>query len=144
MMRSAERKGQHKMSSVSSEHTDMNGVWDRIKIYCLSHKDPVPMEIIKNTEYIKTPFYACEHYMGKGGDGDICPNRLNLDDYQGILYKFFDLYAQTPFADLTGRTYTYHRSRQKIFVKVIMFSDEEIRLGVRNLTVMGPSGKAGS
>lgn len=113
----------------------MKGVWDKITIYCLAHDEPVPMKIISNTEYIKTPFYACSNYGGNNG-GKPCSDRLNLDDYQGLVYKFFDKMSENPFADLSGMVYTYHGARQKIYVKVLKFTDDEIRLGVRNLTVL--------
>ena len=43
-------------------------LWDRISIYCMNHDEPKPMEIIKNSELIKTPFYACENYVKDPAD----------------------------------------------------------------------------
>ncbi len=113
----------------------VTGIWNRITIYCTNHENPVPMVVAKNEEYIKTPFYACENYAKK--DVEDCPNRLNLDDYQGLVLKFEDAIAKDPFADFTGYRFVYKGARQKISVRVLKYDNKEIRLGIFNNTVFG-------
>ena len=110
-------------------------VWDRIKIYCLNHDEPKEMVILTNTDVIKTQFYRCsdEH----------CPNRLNLDDYQGLILKFLNIINDSntdvfDYTDFTNYTFSYKGARQKINAKVISYSDKgEIALGIINTTVLG-------
>ena len=116
---------------------NMVGIWNRITVYCLNHDDPVPMSIISNTEKIKTPFYACKHYLGDE-EHPRCANRLNLDDYQGLVLKFCDLVSQYgPSTDFNNYKFDYKGARQKISVRVLKYTDEEIRLGIKNRTVLG-------
>ena len=96
----------------------------------MNHDKPKEMEILSNTEKIKTPFYAC-------GNGTDCSNRLNLDDYQGVIFKFLEISEKNPFDDLTNYTYTYKGSRQRIEVKVLKFKDDYVRLGIKNTTILG-------
>lgn len=115
----------------------MVGIWNRITIYCTNHDEPVPMSIISNTEKIKTPFYACKYYMGDN-EHPRCANRLNLDDYQGIVLKFCDIVSQYgPSTDFNNFRYDYKGTRQKISVRVLKYTNEEIRLGIKNRTVLG-------
>lgn len=113
--------------------------WGHISIWCLNHESPVEMEVLTNQEKIKTPFYACK----KGISEKNCANRMNLDDYQGIVLKFLDMVAEDPFSDFTNRSFNYKGTRQKLFVKVIKYTTDDIRLGIRNLTVLGQGGKNG-
>ncbi len=113
----------------------LNSWGDRISVYCLNHKEPLKMNIISNTEHIKTPFYACENYLSEGNS---CPNRLNLDDYQNIIFKFLEkIEALGPGGDLTNYTFIHKGTRQRIKVRVLKYNDDEIRLGILNLTVLG-------
>lgn len=111
--------------------------WDKISIWCLNHDTPLKMEVTQNTENFKTAFYACENRAKANSTHKICANRLNLDDYQGIVLKLFDLIAADPFCDFTNKTFDYKGARQKIHVKIISYSDVEIRLGILNRTVLG-------
>jgi hypothetical protein len=113
--------------------TYLIGLWNRITIYCMNHEEPVEMEIVNNTEQIKTPFYACSNYFSEG-----CPNRLNLDDYQGLVLKFCDVVEKGGvLMDYTNYRFEYKGNRHKLFVKVLKYSDKEVRLGVLNKTILG-------
>lgn len=116
----------------------VKNMWNRITIYCLNHEDPIPMKIINNTEKIKTSFYACSNYAPADNNEKSCPNRLNLDDYQGLILKFMDIVgSRDGFTDFTNYNFTYKGSRQKITVKVLKYTEKEIRLGIYNNTVFG-------
>lgn len=115
-------------------------IWGRISIYCLNHDRPKKMSIAENTELIKTPFYACKYYFPENQDAEhsYCPNRLNLDDYQGIVLKFIEKISEGELmTDYTNYSFEYRGARQKIFVKVLRYSEDEIRLGIRNRSVLG-------
>ncbi len=113
-------------------------LWNRIKVYCLNHDEPEEMSIIQNLEKIKTPFYACSHYLDDPKAGNPCKNRLNLDDYQGLVMEFIGIVAEGgPIADYTNYRFEYKGTRQKISVKVLLYTDKEIRLGILNKTVFG-------
>ena len=110
-----------------------------ISIWCLNHDEPLPMSVISNTELIKTPFYACEKYIPDGSGEKPCSNRLNLDDYLGIVEKFVDIVVEEGelVTDFTNFEFTYRGTRQKIFVRCIKYTNKEVRLGIRNQTVLG-------
>ena len=112
---------------------------DNITIWCLNHDEPLPMSVISNTELIKTPFYACERYVPDDSGRKACSNRLNLDDYLGIMDKFMDIIIDNGefMADFTNYEFTYRGTRQKIFVKCLKYTNKEIHLGIRNQTVLG-------
>lgn len=117
-------------------------MWNRVSIYCLNHEKPQKMEVIKNVEKLKSPFYGCNQYMEETPEGESpCPNRLNMDDYQGIVLKFLDYVASDGdkgiVTDYTNFTFEYRGGRHKTFVKVLKYSDDEIRLGILNKTVLG-------
>lgn len=118
--------------AVSNSSASLQNVWNKISIFCLNHDEPKPMKIIQNVEFIKTPFYACEEY------GTHCANRLNLDDYQGIIFTLLEkIETAGPWSNLTNFSFSYKKSRQKIYVKVLFYSEKEIKLGIRNVTVLG-------
>lgn len=118
----------------------MLNLWSRVTIYCMNHDVPRPMEVVKNTERIVSPFYGCSQYIPsllKAGDVP-CPNRLNMDDYQGIVMKFSDAVSQEPpGTDFTNYQFVYRGGRQKTTVRCLKYSDDEIRLGIINNTVFG-------
>ena len=98
------------------------------------------MRIIQNTEVIKTPFYACENYETDQNKGSAppCFNRINMDDYQGIVLKFIELMDKHgPLDDFTNCSFSYKGSRHKINVKVLRYTEKEIVLGILNTTVLG-------
>lgn len=108
-------------------------LWDRVTVYCLNHKEPVEMQIVQNTEKIKTPFYACTER-----DASHCANRLNLDDYKGIVMRFADIVSKEGIAtDFSNFNFNYRGARQKIRIKILKYTDKEIRLGIKNLTILG-------
>ena len=112
-------------------NTTLSGIWDKISIYCLNHEKPVKMEILQNNAVIKTPFYHCVAESP-------CANRLNLDDYQGIVLKFLELISEDMFCtDFTNYAFDYRGARQKIHVKVILYTENKIKLGIINRTVLG-------
>ncbi len=119
--------------------SEIVNLWDRVKICCLNHERPKKMMIASNTEKIKTPFYACKYYFPENQDDEhlYCPNRLNLDDYQNLVLKFIDIVSEDPMANYTNFTFDYKGARQKISVKVVNYSDDEIKLGIMNRTVLG-------
>ena len=122
------------------EKSYMINMWDRITLYCMNHKDPKPMKLVSNTEKIRSPFYGCSKYIkdSEAPDEPPCPNRLNMDDYQGIVLKFLDIVAEGgPTMDYTNYSFEYKGGRQRSSVRVLKYSDNEIRLGVLNKTVMG-------
>ena len=120
------------------KNTVVKGLWSRIEIYCMNHPEPVKMEIISNTDVIKTPFYACKYYVNGDEEHSVCPNRLNLDDYQGIVIKFSEIVSEDILnTDYTNYSFTYKGARQKIKVKVLKYTDNDIRLGILNMTVLG-------
>ncbi len=72
--------------------------------------------------------------------GEPCSNRLNYDDYVDIITGkggFMEKYAEDPFNQLTGYSFTYKKRKHKIFVKVLKSSFNDIRIGVYNETVLG-------
>lgn len=108
-------------------------LWDRITVYCLNHENPEEMQIMQNMEKIKSPFYACGTYQSTK-----CPNRMNLDDYQGIVLKFADIVSSEGMAtDFTNYSFNYRGNRHKLFVRVLKYTDKEIRLGIKNCTILG-------
>lgn len=120
--------------------THLIGLWNRITIYCMNHEEPVEMKIVSNTEQIKTPFYACSNYFPENKDEKHppCPNRLNLDDYQGLVLKFCDVVEKGGvLMDYTNYRFEYKGNRHKLSVKVLKYSDKEVRLGVLNKTILG-------
>ena len=115
-------------------------LWNRITVYCDNHDIPVKMRVAENLEKIKTPFYACEHYFPEGQDEQhpYCPNRLNLDDYQGLVMKLMEEISEAPIAaDFTHYKFSYKGTRQKIDVRVIRYDDKEIQLAIKNRSVLG-------
>lgn len=119
----------------------ISDLWSKVSIYCMNHDEPVKMEVLKNVEVIKTPFYACENYVQSESDKtdkNVCFNRLNLDDYQGIVLKFMDIVASSEMMeDFTNYKFTYKGARHKITVKVLEYSYKSIKLGIINNTVLG-------
>ncbi|MCR5670735.1 MAG: hypothetical protein K6G10_06985 [Butyrivibrio sp.] len=115
-------------------------MWSRITVYCMNHEHPKKMSIAENRELIKTPFFACKYYFPSNQDEEhgYCPNRLNFDDYQGLVLKFFETVSNGPLmSDYTNYSFEYKGSRHKISVKVLIYSDDEIRLGILNRSVLG-------
>ena len=116
----------------------VTNLWNKVTIYCLNHDEPIPMKLITNTEKIKTAFYACSNYIPENGNEHSCPNRLNLDDYQGLVLQFMDVVGSAnAFTDFKNYKFEYKGSRQKITVKCLKYTDKEIRLGIYNNTVFG-------
>ena len=112
--------------------TIVTNVWDHITIWCLNHDKPVEMRVMQNTEVVKTPFYMCDGTSASG-----CANRLNLDDYQDIVLKFFEIKTEKPFADLTNYSFSFKGHRHAYHVKILKYKDKDIRLGIKNKTILG-------
>ena len=122
------------------ESTNMINLWKRVTIYCMNHDKPRLMQIISNTEKIRSPFYGCTQYFPdtKESDAMPCPNRLNMDDYQNIVLKFSDIVSSEGITnDWTNYEFEYRGGRQRTKVRCLKYSDDEIRLGVFNRTVLG-------
>lgn len=112
-------------------------MWDKIKIVCPNHAEPKEMKIVKNTEKIASPFYGCTKYF-PDKENIMCPNRINLDDYQGICLKFLTEVGNSGLlSDFTGMKFQYKGGRHKLSIRVAKYTNEEIILEVRNLTVFG-------
>lgn len=107
-------------------------LWEKVSIYCLNHEEPVEMVIFQNLEKFKTPAYVCSD------SGNHCPNRLNLDDYENIVNKFFEYVdKEGPMMDFTNFSFRHRGARQSIYVKIIKYSHKEIKIGIFNETVFG-------
>ena len=119
----------------------LSGLWNCISLWCLNHKEPKKMELIRNDDAGITPFFACDSYISRNiAGGEPCSNRLNYDDYVDIITGkggFMEKYAEDPFTQLTGYSFTYKKRKHKIFVKVLKSSFNDIRIGVYNETVLG-------
>ena len=129
---SSERKIRRQMA----EKYNVYGMWDKVRLFCYNHETPEPMEIVQNNEYIRTAFFACRDYINREEGKHNCANRLNMDDYEGIVLKVLDMYAEDPLTPLTGREFTYRGARQKIFVRILKETDGHIDVGIKNLTVL--------
>lgn len=123
--------------SQQTHGTNLTNTWNRITLWCLNHDDPVPLDPVKNDVAFRIPYFACRNRVPPSTNARPCANRLNFDDYQGIVLKLFDLIGEDPFSDMTNRIFTYKGARQKIQVRILLYTDDEIRLGIRNLTVLG-------
>lgn len=112
---------------------DINGVFKNISLWCLNHDEPKEMHVVQNVESMKSPFFVCDdNAAGK------CSNRINIDDYTGVVYKFMDIMSQSaPYSDLTNLTFDYRGPRHKISCRVIRYSKNDIRIGILNRTVLG-------
>ncbi len=110
--------------------SDLTGMFGKVTIWCLNHEVPEKMELLQNTAQIKTPFYACNK--------DGCANRMNIDDYSGMVLKFMDLAQKEgyPAADLTNFSFAYKGVRHKFQCKILLFTKQEIRIGILNKTVL--------
>lgn len=108
----------------------ISNAWEHISVWCENHDEPRQMKIMQNTEMVKTPFYMC-------GDGGDCANRMNLDDYQDAVLKFFSIMADKPFANLTNYRFTFKGHRHLYEVRVIKYTTDDIRLGIRNKSILG-------
>ena len=121
------------------ENTYMINLWNRVTLYCLNHDKPRPMKLVDNTEQMRTPFYGCTKYFPEPDEKSFpCPNRLNMDDYQNIVLKFSDVVAEGgPSNDYTNYEFEYRGGRHRTLVRCLKYTDNEIRLGILNRTVMG-------
>ena len=117
----------------------MINMWQRVTLYCLNHKVPRPMQIISNTVKMKTAFYGCTQYLPEHPqDEPPCPNRLNMDDYQKIVMRFCDIVAENgPACDYANYEFEVKGGRQRTLVRCLKYTDNEVRLGVLNKTVLG-------
>lgn len=112
---------------------DIKGVFDKITLWCLNHDEPKQMHVVQNVEKMKSPFFVCDDNAGGK-----CSNRINIDDYTGVVYKFMDMMSQmAPSADLTNLSFEYRGPRHKIACKVIRYSKNDIRIGIINKSVLG-------
>lgn len=116
-------------------------IWNRVTVYCTNHDEPQEMHILENSELFKSPFYACAGYEHKEHDQSKCSNRLNLDDYQGIVMKLIDIIGSDVFTDYKNYSFSYKGTRQLIDVKILRYTSSEIRLGIYNRTVLGGARK---
>ena len=121
-------------------------IWNNISIYCLNHANPLENEmmVMSNTDVIKTPFYACKSNLDDSlgkitfSKETTCANRLNLDDYQGVILKFLSIIEEKGLAsDLTNFSFIYKGVRQKILVSVLEYKNSKIKLGIKNLSILG-------
>lgn len=110
---------------------DVKGIFGITTIWCLNHEEPVKMEITQNVEKVKTPFFQCNEYPK-------CSNRMNIDDYDGLMFKFMDIIgSELPSVDYTNYEFDYRGTRHKYHCKVLKYDRSDIRLGILNRTVLG-------
>ena len=124
----------------------LKNVWNNISIYCLNHANPLDneMSIVSNTDIVKTPFYACKSNLDSNSLGEItfsknrnCANRLNLDDYQGLVLKFLSIIEEKGFSsDLTNFSFAYKGVRQKILVTVLEYKNNSNKVCIRIVSVL--------
>lgn len=111
----------------------MTGIWDRIEIVCMNHEQPQPMSFESNSEVIKSPYLNCKLYASEG-----CPNRMNIDDYTGLVEKLSGVIEANPFDSFLNYTFSYKNARQKIEAKVIEYNlSDKIVIGIINTTILG-------
>ena len=106
--------------------------WKHITIWCMNHETPMEMQVVQNTDAFKTAYYGCP-----GKDGHPCANKLYLDDYQGIIYRLFSIIADDPFSNHKNRVFDYYEGRQKFEVTILKYRNDDIRLGIKNRTILG-------
>lgn len=132
--------------STNTSNLSVINMWDKVSLWCLNHDEPIEMKIISNTEIIKTPFYACSSAISgnnatatfNDASGNNCANRINLTDYQGLVMKFFDIVAENGItSDYTGMSFFYKGTRQKIMCRVLKYNDSKIKLGIKNISILG-------
>lgn len=115
--------------------TGIVNMWQRISIVCPNHEKPKKMDIVKNTEKFKTPFFACDT------ENCSCANRINIDDYEGIILKFNEIIATgADFTDYTNYFFSYKAARHKIKCKILKYSDDDIIMALHNETLLGKAG----
>ena len=121
----------------------LKNLTDKISFYCINgiHEKPVPMVFRERSDDGHDDFYACPKYMlkddahpdGHGPDDKACLNRLGLSDAGEIISVFNRIVdedmQENVFADYTNFSFPY---KPGIQVKVLVFSDKEIRFGVLN------------
>ena len=117
----------------------VKNIWGNIEIVCMNHDQYKKMKVVQNTELIKTAFFACEDYYPDDNEKahPYCANRLNTDDYQGIVYELSSLIAKDPYADYSHYHFFYKGGRQRIEVRVLKYAPDRIKLGIKNRTVLG-------
>lgn len=115
----------------------VKNLWDKIKVYCIhNHEKPIEFQLQTG----KTTYYGCPkwHEENREPGERKCANRLNLDDYQGLVLKFLKVISDSEKdftqVDFTNYEYDYNGPRAKIHVKVLKYTDSEIRLGILNKT----------
>lgn len=113
-------------------------------LWCINHDEPKEMKLVNNTEIIKTPFFACgENILDNDGTLSFtkknkCANRFNCDDFLKLGETLNEIVDEKGIgADLTNYTFYFKGSKHKYFVKVIKYSSSEIKLGIRNLSILG-------
>lgn len=115
----------------------IKNLWQKVRIFCGNGHDE-PIEMVLNN-FGKTPFYSCPNYYEKNRAENerACANRINLDDYEGIVMKLSDILSESSVSDnYTNYEYDYRGLRAKIHVKIVKYSTTEIRLEVTNLTAL--------
>ncbi len=108
----------------------IKNVWDKITIYCTNHNDPVKMQVYSNSEHITTPHIVCQHEHP-------CSNRLNLHDYQDLCIQIMELIHEDPFADLKNTRFKFRGGKENYMINILKHSDNELRIGIFNTTVLG-------
>ncbi len=111
----------------------VTGVWDMIEIYCALHSDcGEQMHIVQNPERFSAAFYVCPEQ-----ETAHCANRMNIDDFTGIVDKISEKIAEDPFINLTGYKFRFRGKRQSLNVEILKHSESKIKVAVKNTTVLG-------
>lgn len=110
-----------------------SGLWNNTKFYCGNHDDAEahPMEFQTGS----TVFYACPDYKVQDAGDRSCPNRLSVEDAEGIVTKISkdiaDIEADGLVANINGLRFDY---KKKIYVKVRSYDPNttELKIDVIN------------
>lgn len=116
----------------------IKNLWQHVRFFCINNHDEPPELIIQQG---KTAFYACPKYLpeNRAADEKMCVNRLNLDDANGIVQKLCTIIEEEDnfgMSDLTNYEFFYRGLRAKVKVKILKYRNDDIRLGILNLTAL--------
>lgn len=93
----------------------IKNLWSNTNLFCGNHEEQIEMHCKTGP---KSVFYACPEYEKKYQGKRACPNRLSIDDYEGILKciseKIESDTASHVQTDLTNWKFNYRQVECKI------------------------------
>lgn len=110
----------------------------KISFWCINHDKPIEMIIQQGV----SQFYACPKYFPeeRKENEKMCVNRMTIIDAGGIIQKFASICDSVdPFEESVNYynySFIYKGTRSKIKVRIIKYTDDEIRFGIQNLTAL--------